>query len=212
MIIASATAAFLERGYVGSTMAHIAMASDSSKQTIYNQFGGKEQLFEAVLSSIWSGLDTVPTSAADAASQSARTVLSSLGSAIAEFWDHSAILPFLRMVVAEAPRFPDLQRMFHAAATKRILSSVRSALLALSARDLLRLSDVNLAALQWMGLINEPLLWPRLIDLEYRPPPASQRHVVAQAVDIFLSYYGACGRAASHDMSSQGTSFGAPTS
>lgn len=189
-IVAGATATFLELGYAGATMSHIARSAHASKQTVYNQFGSKEALFEAAVNDIWSGLDALSEPKPGVDMDNPRAAMMTLGCAIADFWSSSAVVPFLRMVVAETPRFPDLKRMFNQCATSRILGLIRGLLQTLAERGLLSMGDANIAALQWMGLLSQPLLWSRIIDLGYRPTDDDHERLVAQSVDMFLGYYG----------------------
>lgn len=171
-------------------MSHIARSAQASKQTVYNQFGSKEALFEASVNDIWSTFEALPDRGAGDEPESPRAAMMALGCAIAEFWSSSAIVPFLRMVVAETPRFPDLKRMFSQCATARIVGLITRLLRRLVERGLLQIEDPEVAALQWLGLLSQPLLWSRVIDLGYRPTADDHENLVAQSVDMFLGYYG----------------------
>ncbi len=48
-ILAAAAAQFLEKGFGGSSMDSIATEASVSKQTVYAHFGGKAQLFGAII-------------------------------------------------------------------------------------------------------------------------------------------------------------------
>jgi AcrR family transcriptional regulator len=189
-IVAGATATFLERGYAGATMSHIARSAQASKQTVYNQFGSKEALFEAAVSDIWARFETLPDRESGDQVDSPRAAMMALGCAIADFWSSSAVVPFLRMVVAETPRFPDLRRMFSQCATSRIVGLITRLLRRLAERGLVDIGDPDLAALQWLGLLSQPLLWSRVVDMGYRPAEDDHERLVAQSVDMFLGYYG----------------------
>lgn len=171
-------------------MSHIARSAQASKQTVYNQFGSKESLFEAAVSDIWSRFEGLPDRGSGDDLDSPRVAMMALGCAIADFWSSSAVVPFLRMVVAETPRFPDLKRMFSQCATSRIVGLITRLFRSLTERGLLAIRDPDLAALQWLGLLSQPLLWSRVIDLGYRPTRDDHETLVAQSVDMFLGYYG----------------------
>lgn len=189
-IVAGATATFLERGYAGATMSHIARSAQASKQTVYNQFGSKESLFEAAVSDLWSRFEALPDRTPGDNLDSPRAAMMALGCAIADFWSSPAVVPFLRMVVAETPRFPDLKRMFSQCATSRIVGLITRLLRRLTERGLLDIHEPDLAALQWLGLLSQPLLWSQVIDLGYRPSRDDHEKLVGQSVDMFLGYYG----------------------
>jgi AcrR family transcriptional regulator len=52
LIVDAATRVFLRHGYSDTTLEAIAAEADTSKQTIYNHFEGKEQLFAAALQAV----------------------------------------------------------------------------------------------------------------------------------------------------------------
>lgn len=52
LIVAAATSVFLRRGYADTTIEAIAAEADTSKQTIYNHFEGKQQLFAAAIQAV----------------------------------------------------------------------------------------------------------------------------------------------------------------
>src|SRR5215471_11714489 len=54
---------FAERGYSGARVDHIAARTRTTKRMIYYYFGGKEQLFEAVLEQAYSEIRAPPSAA-----------------------------------------------------------------------------------------------------------------------------------------------------
>jgi AcrR family transcriptional regulator len=50
--VTAATSVFLRHGYADTTIEAIAAEADTSKQTIYNHFDGKEQLFSAAIQAV----------------------------------------------------------------------------------------------------------------------------------------------------------------
>src|SRR3546814_19518763 len=60
----------------------------------------------------------------------------------------------------------------------------------LSANRVLHVEDAELAASQFLGLLNEPLLWLRVIGIGDAPSKERREKVVAEGVSMFLSRYG----------------------
>lgn len=54
-ILAAAAAEFVERGYAGARMEHIARRAGYNKALVYRHFGDRAMLFEAVLESVFAG-------------------------------------------------------------------------------------------------------------------------------------------------------------
>ncbi len=52
-ILAASTAAFRDEGYESTSMDRIAELAGASKRTVYNHFGSKEALFQAVVARLF---------------------------------------------------------------------------------------------------------------------------------------------------------------
>jgi AcrR family transcriptional regulator len=189
-IIDAATEAFLAHGYEGTTMELVASGSGAARRTVYNVFESKEALFEATVEGLWSTLKVPLITGTEAAAHGARAGLQDLGMAIADFWTPPVTVAFMRMVIGEGARFPDLPRRFFAAGKAETLKAVASFLGQLEGRGLVKIDDPALATRQFLGLINEPLLWARVIGVEAAPTAKRKQKVVSEAVDVFLSHYG----------------------
>jgi TetR/AcrR family transcriptional regulator, mexJK operon transcriptional repressor len=147
-IVAAATEHFLEHGYVAASVDDIALRAGVAKRTVYNIFGGKEQLFRAILREAIETAETFSTRAAaslgetddvaaeltEAASELARAVLG------------GRIVPLRRLLIGEATRFPELARDYHRRAPGRVMATLADALHRYDARGLLRVDDPELAA------------------------------------------------------------------
>lgn len=116
--------------------------------------------------------------------------LTLVGQAVAEFWAPPETVALLRMVIAEGTIFPDLAQRFMAAGKEPAMKALVAYLEACAHRGTLTFGDAARAAKQFLGLINEPLLWLRVVGAEVRPPSAAVRkRVVQEAVSVFLSAY-----------------------
>lgn len=111
-ILDVATALFLGDGFGTTSIEAVAKRAGISKRTFYHRFGGKEELFEAVVRRLigrWTPLF-------DAAVLDAPNLAETLRRA-AEYMLRVALTPealaLRRIVIAEAPRFPGLARIMH---------------------------------------------------------------------------------------------------
>lgn len=188
-ILDAATRVFLARGYGETSMDRVAQESGAARRTLYNQFKSKEALFEAMVARIWSGFPVLDITRTEAALSDPRHGLLALGQAVADFWVPDEAVAFLRMVIAEGPRFPALTRTFLEQGKAPAMAAVADYLAALSARQLVTLRDPQLAARQFLGLIDEPLLWVRVVGMQEQYEPAQRRQIVEDAVEMFLGFY-----------------------
>ena len=101
---------FLERGYERASTAEIARRAHTSKQTLYGLFPSKAALFVAVISAHTEDLFArhVEYIESDAPPQKA---LNDMGLNIFQLFTAPRFLALYRILVAEAPNFPDLARL-----------------------------------------------------------------------------------------------------
>jgi AcrR family transcriptional regulator len=115
---------FLQQGYLATSIdAILAEADISSKETLYRHYANKEALFVDVLSHLTleqpgfsEKLAALPAphdlpSLQEALRQLSREILSMMC--------QPGYLPLVRMIIAEAPRFPQLGTLFFSTVTRR---------------------------------------------------------------------------------------------
>ena len=192
VIIEAAIAAFLQNGYVGTSMDEIAAEAGVSKQTVYKQFADKERLFtEIVLGTIdqvgepfFAGIDTL------ADTEDLETDLRQLARELMRIASDPRLLQLRRLVIGEAGRFPELGRAYYERGPGRSTETLASRFQHLAERGLLRLDDPQLAAehLNWLVLsipLNRAMFNP---DQDFSA--AELEHYADEAVRVFLAAYG----------------------
>lgn len=190
IILSAATRVFLNHGYGGARMDLVAKEAGLARRTVYNQFpDGKEALFRAVVQRMWSAFETMNIASDEAALSDPAVGLRRIGYATAEFWRSPLAIRFLRMVIGEGMRFPDLTQSFFEFGKTPSMEATRDYLSELSRRGLLIVENPELATRQFIGLIDEPLLWVRVVGKDESHSDKERRDVVEQAVSIFLGYY-----------------------
>ncbi len=188
-ILKAARDAFLENGYQGTSMGMVAQKSGLARSTVYNQFVSKEALFQATVEFVWTDFAVISITQDSRALNDVEIGLTLLGRSVTEFWAPETAVAFMRMVISEGPRFPGLAESFFEAGKAPALNAVAHYLEAMSAKGLRKIDNPQRAARQFLGLINEPLLWARVIGVEDVPPQKERFEVVDEAVQCFLSHY-----------------------
>lgn len=118
-ILSAAAELFRGQGYEAS-MDAIATAADVSKQTLYNQFGSKEELFKAIVA-VRSEELRAPLSDG-AGERHPREVLTDFARQYYTVIMTPNGMAFLRMVIATAQRFPEVTGDFYELGPKRTLA------------------------------------------------------------------------------------------
>ena len=181
-IRAAARRLFIERGYGATSMDAVAAAAPVSKRTLYQHFPGKAELFSAVIDEAWSHLTRAPLLPADTAGDP-RTVLRAYVAGLSAHWDRPDVIPLLRLVIAEAPRFPELSQAYFAVGKAPALKGLTAYFTVLAAEGRLAVADPALAAAQFLGAIKEPLFWPRVLGV---PVAFDAGQTVERAIDAVL--------------------------
>jgi AcrR family transcriptional regulator len=189
-IMAAATLVFIENGYEGASMDQLALAAGAARRTLYNQFpDGKPQIFRAVAERMWRAFPEMDIATDEAALSDPKIGLTRIARGVATFWAPPLAIAFLRLVIAEGRRFPDLTKTFFEVGKTQAMTAVRDYIGELARRGLLTLDDPDLASKQFLGLVDEPVLWGRVMG---DPVELSQQDldaVVEGAVAIFLGHY-----------------------
>jgi AcrR family transcriptional regulator len=190
LILAAASRVFIEHGFEGTTMELVSKAAGVARRTLYNQFpDGKESLFGAVAERMWQAFPVMDIATDETALADPEVGLRRIGHGVAAFWAPPLAVAFLRMVIAEGPRFPDLTRRFFEVGKTPAVSAVRNYIAELGNRGTLAITDAHLASNQFLGMIDESVLWVRVMGDERQLTRAQTDDVVHQAVAIFLGHY-----------------------
>lgn len=179
IILEAAKTLFLERGYAGTSMDAVAAAAPVSKRTLYQYFAGKEELFGAVIDSVWSNLGNAPIPEGEDPGRALRGFVDRLR----DHWDNPDVIPLLRLIMAESPRAPELSRLFYAHGKAPAVAVLAAYLRPLAAQGRLATADPELAAVQFLGMIKEALFWPRVLGV---PIALDADKVIAGAIDRVL--------------------------
>lgn len=185
-ILAAARDLFSTHGYDKTSLARIAEAANVSTATLFKQFPNKAALFEAIVLGFWSEVD--PPASASALGDP-RAGLRSLGSRYAALLSREGMAGLFRLVIAEAPQFPELARIQFDLGKAPFFDEVQRYIEAENDSGSLDVDDAEMAATQFLGMISNYVLWPRMLLVDWELPPDKVPHVVNGAVDTFLARY-----------------------
>jgi TetR/AcrR family transcriptional repressor of mexJK operon len=191
-ILDAATSAFLENGYVGTSIEQIAARARVSKPTIYKHFADKEQLFtEIVLRTI----DQVGEPFFDwiealEDADDLEAALGELARKLVGIVREPRLLELRRLVIGETARFPELGRMYFERGPGRTIDTLAAKFDQLAHRGLLRVADPRLAAQQFNWLVLSIPLNRAMFTVDHNFEAAELDRYAQQAVAVFLAAYG----------------------
>jgi TetR/AcrR family transcriptional repressor of mexJK operon len=187
-ILAAARKVFMELGYGAASMDAIARQATVSKATLYTYFDGKDALFAALIMAECKHLSgQIGQRAFDA--PNIREALRNLAEDFNNLLCSDEGLAMYRMVVAEAPRFPELGRIFYNSGPKVMIDRIADLLAVAGTRGLLKIGDARIAALQFISLVRGDSHLTRILGIT----PAAKKvaaDYIDSGVDLFLAGYG----------------------
>ncbi|RYG27675.1 MAG: TetR/AcrR family transcriptional regulator [Burkholderiales bacterium] len=176
---------FLEFGYEQANMAEIVRRAGGSLSTLYAQFGGKKGLFEAMIDSRVSEL-TEQMQVELAAHAPLREGLQRIGEAFLIRQTQAETLDVMRLMVAQAKKFPDVAEQW----AKRAPEAVRKAL-AGYLEDRVKAGEIKIqncdaAASVYFDLVRSRIQFRALMLPSYRPTEQEIHDTVERAVKVFM--------------------------
>ncbi|MYR73280.1 MULTISPECIES: TetR/AcrR family transcriptional regulator [unclassified Streptomyces] len=186
-ITSAATELFLDRGYDGTSLARIAEAAGVSKSTLFKQFPTKAALFQAIVTESWrrgAGDTAARPQAGDL-----RSGLTAIGHRYADLIGQPRMAGLFRIVIAELPRFPELGRMQFQLGKLPYFASVQHYLQSEHEAGNADVPDAESAANQFLGMIANYVLWPRMLLTGWNPAASDIHSVVEEAVQTMLARY-----------------------
>lgn len=186
-IIAAAMRLWAERGFAATRLEDVAVGADIAKGTIYRYFSSKEALFEAALQDrIVATMDRAKEMAQEFNGPS-KVMLARFFDAIrTELVDGGSSI-FLRILLSEGHRFPELVRRYEKVVLSRGMATVRAILAAGVARGDLRPEAVDCDPRIIMAPAMMLSLWGTVFTTEGLP---DMRCSLEQHVSILVSGLG----------------------
>lgn len=192
-ILDAAQGLFVEGGYDGVSLEQVGRAAGVTRQTVYNRFGSKDAVFRAVIDRHWrvvkAEAEACFSDKLEEATDPAE-VLRGYARALARFVTETDQVTFTRLVIAESRRQPWIAEAFYRVGKAPLVEAFARCLSHLTQRKVLSCPDPVLAALQFMGIVQEFIIWPHVMSIG---PALAQlpSHDVAidEAVAMFLARY-----------------------
>ncbi len=187
LILRAATELFAELGYDKTSLARVAERAGVSTATMFKQFPTKADLFEAIVLQFWSvdpESDVSPPKLGEP-----RLALRDLGFRYAELLHRPGMAGLHRMVIAEAPRFPELGRVQFDLGKEPFFELVREYIEGEAASGRLDAPDTVRATTEFLGMISNFVLWPQLLLQGWSPTERAIADTVESAVETFLARY-----------------------
>jgi AcrR family transcriptional regulator len=189
-IMDGAWAVFMAAGFDGASMNDVARVAGVSKGTLYVYFDSKEKLFEALIrEERRRQAERLAVFTPDEGD--VRAVLRDFGCRLMEMMVRPEHLAHVRTVVAAAGKFPQLGKAFFEAGPCFGAGCLSTYLRRKSEQGVLEIKDFELAAWQFLELIQAGRFKALMFRMRDDIAPAEIVAGVEAGVDVFLKAYGA---------------------
>jgi AcrR family transcriptional regulator len=185
-ILDAAIAVFLEQGFSNASMAQVAARAHASKETIYNHFGSKEQLFTEMVEAMARRV-TADYDLSDV--RDPRASLVAFGRALLDLVLDPDTIALYRVLIAEVPRMPELGPTFDAHGPRLTRERLADYLTRATAAGTLACEDAELSARLLLSMLVGVHLQRALIGVGPGLPPEARKRWVESGVDLFLARY-----------------------
>jgi TetR/AcrR family transcriptional repressor of mexJK operon len=186
-ILDAARTVFLDQGYANASMDAISRASGVSKATLYAHFASKNALFEALISAECLQMSNrIVARALDHGD--IRDVLCSIGENFVDLLCTEDACAMYRVVVADAPRFPEIGRIFYASGPKMMHDRIADLLQRANESGQLTVPDAHMAAIQFLSLVAGEFNLTLLLGLPRKSRSAISQYIKC-GLELFLKGY-----------------------
>ena len=185
-ILGAASELFLRDGYANTSIDAVIEKVGGSKRAIYSHFGGKDDLFAAMMANLSEeALRAIPD-AGEVAGSDVRASLTRFARAVMRILMDPRTVAAYRLIVSESARMPGLAEVFLANGPRRAVSGLAQLLERYADAGTLKIDDPAEAAEHFIGMLRDDVFLEVLLGV--RPPLSEQawNARVTRAVDIFL--------------------------
>lgn len=184
-ILEAAAEVFFEQGYEGASIEAVIEKVGGSKRAIYSHFGGKKELFAAIVTENASRA-LAALSPVEMRGRNLEDTLVLFGRRYLEILMTPATLALYRTIVAEGVRFPELSQVFFENGPGRSAARLATVLEEFREKGELDIKDIARAAEHFIGMLRDDLHLKTVLGLRPPPGPAEIEASAQQATRIFL--------------------------
>lgn len=185
-ILDAAEELFHSSGVEHTSMDQLALQAKVSKRTVYNHFGTKDALFQAILQRMFDKLAQGGEVKFDAAIPIAQQLRRIAEDEVA-LLSSAAFLRVAKIAIMQVMQRPELAQLMNDSSLgckrfiERFLTDACSA-------GALHIADIPFAGKQFIYQLKSFVFYPRLFGLEQQTA-AQQAHIIDEAVALFLARY-----------------------
>lgn len=190
-IVAAARRLFLDQGYDAVSIDDIARVAGVARQTVFNRFKSKDAVFRAMVEDHWERWGNSTGFGAVRHEDPVEDHLRAIGRGIEAFQKDPDQIKFQRLIVGESRRLDWIGPAAYRAGKGPRMQALADHFGRLHAEARLHCPNPVLAAWQFVGLVQEFLVWPQVMDIgEAAAELPAADVVIEEAIRTFMARYG----------------------
>ncbi|MDP2698671.1 TetR/AcrR family transcriptional regulator [Thalassospira sp.] len=189
MMIDVARELFCEHGLAGTTLEMITAEAGGSRRTIYELFGNKDGLFEAVIRNC-TGRVTSVMADLKLSEMPLRDALIHFGETLMTLLTSPDTIRYMRLYLSEVPRFPHMGKVFYESGLMIGRKIITSYFEHQMTEGNFPKSDPKQAAVFFASLLKADYDLRQMTYIDWEPQARDLHAHVIAAVDMFLRGYG----------------------
>ncbi len=188
-MIEAARELFCEHGLAGTTLEMITAEAGGSRRTIYELFGNKDGVFEAVIRDC-TGRVTSVMADLELSQLPLRAALIEFAETLMTLLTSPDTIRYMRLFLAEVPRFPKLGKVFYESGLMKGRRIITSFFERQMAEGNFPKGDAKQAAVFFTSLVKADYDFRQMTYMGWEPQAKDLHSHVIAAVDMFLRGYG----------------------
>lgn len=181
---------FMQKGYAAVSLDEIIQKSGGSKASIYKFFGGKDGLFFAIIKDVTANI-LKDMRLPDTKGLPVRKALRHIGFALGRDILSEYGIGLYWLSVSISRRFPNVARTFYESGPKTAMRALADYLEKEGKAGRLQIKDPLRASEVFHVLLLEYTHMAMSLNVRTAPSDKELKHIVDEAVDLFLKIYGA---------------------
>lgn len=182
----AATRAFVRNGYEGMSIKNIVAETGGSMTTLYQIYGSKEKLFQAVIENKYEAIYG-DVYAFDLGGLSLEEALRKVGQGVMKVVTSDEAIDLYRMMVVETERLPHLRHSFIEMVLHRGKHALAEFLAEEVAAGRVGIADCPAAAAEFFGMVRQDFVVRRLLGEDLKLDQAAQDKIITDAIAVFLN-------------------------
>ena len=185
-ILRAAFEAFTQRGYSATSTLEIATRAKVSKRDLYANFGSKQEMLAACISSRAERMRLAPGLPIPHSREMLASILTAFATNLVREISHPSVIAVFRLAIAEVERSPEIAQTLDSAGRDAMRGALAELLASAQSTGVLGAGEPIEMATQYLGLLWEGLMVGLLLGVAAPPAPAEAKQRATKATSAFM--------------------------